>query len=70
MKISPGCDDQVTLAITDNGQGFEPTTLAASTARSNWGLLNMRERAEAIGGHCQIVARPGAGVSMIIEVMR
>lgn len=63
-------DDQVTLEITDNGQGFNVENLMATTDQPHWGLLNMRERAEAIGGHFQIVSHPDAGVSVIVEVMR
>lgn len=63
-------DEQVLLEIKDNGQGFDLQALAAMTERSGWGLLNMRERAEAIGGRCLIVAWPGAGVSVLVEVKR
>ncbi|MCE7985857.1 MAG: PAS domain S-box protein [Caldilinea sp. CFX5] len=61
--------NQVALTITDNGQGFDPDAVATAS-QSSWGLLNMRERAEAIGGHCQIIARPGAGVTVQVEVPR
>lgn len=62
--------DRVLLKITDNGQGFDPEALTAVPTHSSWGLLNMRERAEAIGGHCAITARPGAGVTVSVEVLR
>lgn len=63
-------DEQVILEIKDNGQGFNPQALTATAEQSGWGLLNMRERAEAIGGRCLIVAWPGAGVSVLVEVKR
>jgi PAS domain S-box-containing protein len=61
-------DDRVSLVIADNGQGFDPQ--AANISQSGWGLLTMRERAEAVGGHCHIISQPGAGVSVIVEVPR
>lgn len=60
----------VTLQITDNGQGFDPATLAPPAPRLGWGLLNMRERAEAIGGCCEISSRLGVGVTVWVEVRR
>lgn len=63
-------DERVTLEITDNGQGFDVEALMATTTQSHWGLLNMRERAEAIGGQFEIVSHPDTGVSVIVEVMR
>ena len=60
----------VTLQITDNGQGFDPAALAPPALRLGWGLLNMRERAEAIGGCCDISSRPGTGVTVWVEVRR
>lgn len=56
----------VRLAIADNGIGFDPQ--AVDLAQSGWGLLNMRERAEAAGGHCHIISQPGAGTTVIVEV--
>ena len=62
-------DDSVALQITDNGRGFAPNILTPIT-RLGWGLLNMRERAEAIGGCCESHSRPDAGVTVLVEVSR
>lgn len=67
LTVAP---DRVALTIVDNGQGFDPEALTAAPTHSSWGLLNMRERAEAIGGRCQIAARPGAGATVLVEVLR
>lgn len=62
-------DDHVRLQIADNGRGFDPAALSP-TARTGWGLLNMRERAEAIGGCCEISSQPQAGTRVWVEVRR
>jgi len=49
------------LRITDNGQGFDPTTLS-----SGLGLDNMRERADTIGAHLEIDSRPGEGTQIVL----
>lgn len=61
--------ERLTLALIDNGHGFS----AQKDQRSlmgHWGLLNMRERAHAIGGDLQITSRPGEGTSLIVNAPR
>jgi signal transduction histidine kinase len=62
-------DDLVRLTIADDGIGFDPTSLTAPTEGRGWGVISMTERAEAIGGHCQIKARPQQGTQIIVEVL-
>jgi signal transduction histidine kinase len=52
------------LEITDNGQGFDLTRVAGD----HYGIVGMRERAEAIGARLQIDTRPGAGTSVVVEL--
>jgi signal transduction histidine kinase len=35
-----------------------------------WGILNMRERAEAIGGSLRVESALGTGVRVVVEVAR
>lgn len=70
MVVLSFTPNSVTLQITDDGQGFDPAALAPPAPRLGWGLLNMRERAEAIGGCCEISSRPGSGVTVWVEVRR
>jgi len=51
--------DQVTLCISDNGVGFDP-----SAVRSGFGLLSMRERMNAIHGCLTIQAVPDGGMAV------
>jgi signal transduction histidine kinase len=54
------------LTIEDRGHGFDP---AASVRRGagGFGLISMRERAEALGGELRVTSAPGAGTE--IEVI-
>lgn len=60
----------VRITITDNGVGFDPTTLeerSNSGHRSHVGLLNVRQRIEmSTGGELQIHSVPGEGTTMTI----
>ena len=48
----------LTLRIADTGAGFEPETGGAA---GGLGLIAMRQRAEALGGHLTVAARLGGG---------
>ncbi len=55
----------LTLAISDNGAGFD---LPAAQARGTIGLHSMAERAEKIGARLTIVSRPGRGTTVKVEL--
>jgi NarL family two-component system sensor histidine kinase LiaS len=50
----------ISLLIRDNGRGF----LSERRANEQLGLIGMRERMVAIGGHLQLHAHPGYGVTI------
>jgi NarL family two-component system sensor histidine kinase LiaS len=52
-----------TLAITDDGQGFDPAT----TRHSGVGLASMRERVEALGGSLLVQSAPGDETVVIVR---
>jgi signal transduction histidine kinase len=56
----------VALAVTDNGNGFEPK--AVMRGSRNIGLLGMQERAALLGGRLEINSRPGAGTSVQVNI--
>jgi signal transduction histidine kinase len=60
----------VCLVIADNGVGFEFEHPAKRDERQHWGLLNMVERAQAVGGQCRVESAPGEGTRVIVEVKR
>jgi signal transduction histidine kinase len=52
------------LEISDNGKGFDPSRVAGD----HYGIVGMRERADAIGARLQIVSRSGRGTSVVVEL--
>jgi signal transduction histidine kinase len=64
VTVSLATDGQLALRISDNGVGFDPT---AESNGSGFGLMSMRERAQAIGADLEVHSRVGEGTR--IEVM-
>jgi len=54
-----------TVAIDDNGVGFEPS---AAARMGHQGLANIRDRARRIGGDVTITSQPGQGTQVTIHV--
>jgi len=59
-------DSTLTIAIADNGVGFDPT---AVMGEGN-GLPSMRKRLEEINGSLEILSCPGAGTTVTFKVPR
>jgi len=59
---------EVHLTIADDGTGFDFSS--QSETRSAWGLISMRERAEAMGGRFQVKSAPGKGTRIMVTVNR
>ncbi len=55
------------LRVTDNGRGFDLKTGVRDTA---YGLVGMRERADAIGAEIDIDSTPGDGTSVTVTIDR
>ena len=58
--------DAIALAVSDDGHGFDPTTNADSTG--HFGLVTMRERAEAVGGTLEIRSGPREGTTLVATI--
>lgn len=54
--------DWMMLRITDNGDGFDPTT-----TRQGIGLTNLRRRVALFDGHISILSSPGTGCRLTIQ---
>jgi two-component system sensor histidine kinase UhpB len=63
-------DKVIYLTIADDGVGFDPTAHHQPGARPEWGLINMRERAQTVGGTLNTETAPGKGTRIIVEVPR
>jgi signal transduction histidine kinase len=59
-------DDTVTLAIADNGQGFDTTR----QGHLGVGLLSMQERMKALGGDIRVESIPGKGTRIVAYCKR
>ena len=64
------CDsDGVTLAVEDDGVGFElPPRPDLLTQAGHFGLLGMRERATLLGGSIRIHTAPGEGTRVTVRL--
>ncbi|MER5789567.1 sensor histidine kinase [Streptomyces sp. NPDC001980] len=52
-----------TLAVTDDGQGFDPAAV-----RAGYGLLGIRTRAAGLGGTSTVRSAPGQGTTVRVEL--
>ena len=58
-------DGILRLIVSDNGVGFDPEV---PRGPSHQGMVNMRDRADAIGGRIDVESEPGHGTRIIVEV--
>ena len=58
----------IQLTIADNGQGFDAHAVRSSEKARSWGLVNMKERSEALGGQFQIESELKKGTRLRVEI--
>lgn len=57
------------VRVKDNGKGFDmDAALKNKRVGSGFGLLNMKERAELVGGNADIITSPNNGTEVFLEV--
>ncbi len=62
-------DDTLNVEIEDDGAGFDvATVMEAYESRESFGLLNMRERADVVGGQLTMVSAVGQGTTVMLRV--
>ena len=60
--------DQVSLAVRDDGEGFDPSlALARWDSNSRLGLAGMQERVKLLGGKIDIQSRGGHGTQIVVS---
>lgn len=57
--------ERVMVMVEDDGAGFDPLQVQR---HDHFGLLGMKERAEALGGQLTLESSPGAGTTIVVEV--
>jgi signal transduction histidine kinase/ActR/RegA family two-component response regulator len=63
-----GSDRHLSITVSDEGAGFDPSILESSTAASGLGLLSLRERASYIGGILFVESAPGQQSRITITI--
>jgi PAS domain S-box-containing protein len=61
-------DGSIQITVSDSGVGFNPNRCAKDDSRYGFGLFNIRERLEVIGGRLDIESAPGSGCRCMITV--
>ena len=59
--------DVLTLAVTDDGRGFDPATPLPDD-RPHLGLRLLDDLADDVGGRIEVSSAPGAGTIVTMEV--
>ncbi len=61
VRITILWSNRFTLRIEDDGRGFDP---AVASRSGGAGMDNLKRRAAALGGECDVSARPGTGTTV------
>jgi two-component system sensor histidine kinase NreB len=61
-------EDSILLRIQDDGRGFDLDSAADKAQRRGIGLTNMRERAAALGGVCEVKSILRQGTSLMVRI--
>ena len=59
---------ELCLTVSDDGSGFAPETLVASSEGGGFGLVNIRERARLLGGDAVVQSEPGSGTTVDVTI--
>ncbi|HSS78613.1 MAG TPA: tetratricopeptide repeat protein [Thermoanaerobaculia bacterium] len=65
VALRAAASGTVRLTVTDDGRGFDPD---AARRAGGLGLASLEERAQVLGGRCQIQSAPGAGTRIEVAV--
>ena len=61
-------ESELRLLVSDDGSGFAPEMLVASSDGGGFGLVNMRERARLLGGEAVVRSESGTGTTVEITI--
>jgi len=62
-------EGQVWARVADNGEGFDlEATQAGYNQRGSFGMINLHERAELVGGRLTIQSQPGKGTAVTVLI--
>ena len=58
----------MTLAVADDGIGFDPAMLPKIQARGRLGLVGIRERVERLRGRLELISQPQQGTELLVTI--
>jgi signal transduction histidine kinase len=61
-------EQEASLYISDNGQGFDPAAVTTINGNPHYGLRGVRERLELIHGTLKLDSAPGQGTRLLITI--
>jgi signal transduction histidine kinase/ActR/RegA family two-component response regulator len=61
-------NSDVRVAVSDQGQGFDPDSLDKIAEKAGFGLLSIRERIRYMGGGLEIDSAPGRGSRFMLKI--
>jgi two-component system, NarL family, sensor kinase len=67
VRVSFGIDE-LTIGLADDGCGFAYRPPSDPMPTRGNGLANLLQRAQVLGGHCQISSTPGSGTTIVITI--
>ncbi len=56
------------MSVEDDGIGFDGMEGTADKPKAGLGMVTMRERAQAVGGHFEVQALPDRGTQLTVRV--
>ena len=60
-------ENNIKIEVKDDGVGFDTSHLLSNTTKNGgFGLFNIRERLNHLGGHCDIQSQPGCGTRVTL----
>jgi signal transduction histidine kinase len=64
IQLTRNQSEEVTLSVTDNGRGFDPST----AQDGHYGLKGIQERVDLLGGTLTITSHPGSGTCILVKL--
>ena len=61
-------DGECMMSVEDDGIGFEGMEGTVDKPKAGLGMVTMRERAQAVGGHFEVLALPDRGTQLTVRV--
>jgi PAS domain S-box-containing protein len=58
--------ESLSLTVIDDGIGFDSAGMDRLTTKAGWGIIGMRERAQAVGGTLTVESAPDKGTRVIV----